>query len=66
MSLRLVQGFNLPSEARAAAIRDITGWCERGLLQHAVGAIFPLDQITKAHEAVEQRTVLGNVVLQID
>ena len=65
VNLRLVQGFNLPSEARAAAIRDITDWCERGLLQHAVGAIFPLDQITLAHEAVAQRTVLGNVVLRI-
>jgi NADPH2:quinone reductase len=65
VSLRLVQGFNLPAAARAAAIGDITGWCERRQLKHAVGAVFPLDQISLAHEAVEQRTVMGNVVVQI-
>ena len=66
VNLRLVQGFNLPATARAAAIRDITVWCELGRLQHAVGAVFPLHQIAQAHEAVEQRTVIGNVVVQID
>ena len=66
VNLRLVQGFNLPAAARAAAIRDITDWCELGRLQHAVGAVFRLHQIAQAHEAVEQRTVMGNVVLQID
>jgi NADPH:quinone reductase-like Zn-dependent oxidoreductase len=65
VNLRLVQGFNLPSAARNAAIRDITHWCERGQLQHAVGAVFNLEQIALAHEAVEQRTVMGNVVVKI-
>ena len=66
VNLRLVQGFNLPAAARNAAIRDITHWCERGQLQHAVGAIFNLEQIALAHEAVEQRTVMGNVIVQIN
>ncbi len=66
VNLRLVQGFNLPAAARAAAIRDITDWCERDLLKHAVGAVYPLHQTAQAHEAVEQRTVLGKVVVQID
>jgi NADPH:quinone reductase-like Zn-dependent oxidoreductase len=65
VNLRLVQGFNLPAAARAAAIRDITDWCERGRLQHAVGAVFNLEEIAQAHEAVEQRTAMGNVVVQI-
>ncbi len=66
VNLRLVQGFNLPAAARAAAIRDITRWCELGRLQHAIGAVFPLDQIARAHEAVEQRASTGNVVVQVD
>ncbi len=66
VNLRLVQGFNLPAGARAAAVQDITRWCELGQLQHAIGAVFPLVQIARAHEAVEQRSVTGNVVLRID
>ena len=66
VNLRLVQGFNLPREARDAAIRDISRWSEEGLLQHAIGAVFPLDQIAQAHESVERRRVIGNVVLRID
>lgn len=66
VNLRLVQGFNLPAAARAAAIQDITRWCELGRLQHAIGAVFPLARIAQAHEAVEQRSVTGNVVLRVD
>ena len=66
VNLRLVQGSNLPPGARAAAIRDLTRWCEAGLLRHAIGAVFALAQIAQAHQAVEQRSVIGNVVLRID
>ena len=66
VNLRLVQGFNLPPEARLAAIRDLAHWCATGRLQHAIGAVFPLAQIAQAHEAVEQRRVIGNVVVRID
>ena len=66
VNLRLVQGFNLPPDARAAAIHDLARWCEARLLRHAVGAIFSLAQIAQAHESVEQRRVIGNVVLRID
>ena len=66
VNLRLVQGFNLPPGARAAAIGDLARWCAAGQLQHAIGAVFPLTLIAQAHEAVEQRSVIGNVVLRID
>ena len=65
VNLRLVQGFNLPAAVRQAAQRDITRWCEAGLLQHAIGAVFPLAEIAQAHEVVELRRVIGNVVLRI-
>ncbi len=66
VTLRLVQGFNLPPDARSAAVRDIAQWSRAGRLQHAIGAVFELADIARAHEAVEQRTVIGNVVVQID
>ena len=66
VTLRLVQGFNLPSEARSAAVQDICRWSLAGHLQHAIGAVFDLADIARAHEAVEQRAVIGNVVVRID
>ena len=66
VNLRLVQGFNLPAEVRQAAQHDISRWCEAGLLQHAIGAVFPLGEIAQAHVVVEQRRVIGNVVLRVD
>ncbi|NDD24946.1 MAG: NADPH:quinone reductase, partial [Betaproteobacteria bacterium] len=36
----------------------------RGQLQHTIGARFTLDQIVKAHEAVEAGQ-LGNVVIDL-
>jgi len=66
VTLRLVQGFNLPPQARDAAAQDIVRWSRAGRLQHAIGAVFDLADIARAHEAVEQRAVIGNVVVRID
>ena len=66
VTVRLVQGFNLPPAARAAAIADIARWSEAGELVHAIGARFPLDAIAAAHETVERGAALGNVVVTID
>ena len=65
-TVRLVQGFNLPAPARAAAIGDIASWSEAGRLVHAVGARLPLAAIAEAHEAVERGAALGNVVVTLD
>lgn len=65
VSLRLVQGFNLPSAARAAAIADLNRWCAAGHIHHAIGAVYPLEQIAQAHLAVESGQVVGNVVLSL-
>ncbi len=65
VSLRLVQGFNLPAPARAAAQADIARWCDAGALQHTIAATYPLEQIALAHEAVESGQTIGNVVLRI-
>jgi NADPH2:quinone reductase len=65
VTVRLVQGYNVPAEARQAAFADITRWCEEGKLLHAVAARFPLDEIAAAHECVERGEALGNVVVDV-
>jgi NADPH2:quinone reductase len=55
--------YELPPEARARGIRDLTGWMQEGRLQHAIGATLPLDRTIEAHECVEQGKVIGNVVV---
>jgi NADPH2:quinone reductase len=65
VTLRLVQGYLLPPEAREAAFADITRFCEEGRLRHAVAARFSLDEIAAAHECVERGEALGNVVVDV-
>lgn len=60
-NLRLIQGYQLPPEARAAAIADIA----RLTLIHAIDQRFALTQIAAAHERVESGRAIGNVVVEI-
>ncbi len=57
--------YNLPAEARVAAVADLTALMAEGRLTHNVAARFPLTAIVQAHEAVEQGRTPGNVVLEI-
>ena len=66
VTVRLVQGFNLPEAARRAAIDDITRWSASGRVRHAVAARFPLADIALAHEALEQGRAIGNIVVEIE
>jgi NADPH2:quinone reductase len=36
-----------------------------GKIGHAIGRVFSLDKVVEAHEAVENGSVIGNVVLEI-
>ena len=65
-NLRLVQGYNLPAAARAAAIADIGRWSAEGKLTHAIARRFPLSETAAAHEFLESGTAIGNVVVEID
>lgn len=65
-NLRLVQGYNLPAAARAAAIADIGRWSADGALTHAIARRFPLAQTAAAHAFLETGTAIGNVVVDID
>jgi len=64
-NIRLVQGFNLPADARAAGHAAIAELADTGDLSVAVGARFPLERIAEAHSAVEAGSVVGNVVVEI-
>ncbi|MFZ4530711.1 MAG: NADPH:quinone reductase [Alsobacter sp.] len=64
LNIRIVQGYCLPDDARAAAIADITAALEEGWLRHSIGAVFPLDRIIEAHEAAESGNA-GKVLLAL-
>ena len=47
------------------AVGDLDRWSQEGRLRNAIGAVFDLADIARAHEAVEQHQVIGNVVIRI-
>lgn len=57
--------YELADEPRRAAEAHLTRLLEADVLQHAIGATYPLAQIVEAQEAVEQRRHLGNVVVTL-
>ncbi|PWS37584.1 NADPH:quinone reductase [Falsiroseomonas bella] len=62
-AIRFFIVYELSAEARAQGLAQLDAWLEAGLLQHAIGAVLPLDRIAEAHELVERGAVMGNVVL---
>ncbi len=63
VTLRHVLVFQVPEEAKSAAIRDVSRWLDAGVLSHQLGPSFPLDRIAAAHEAVEAGAV-GKVIVE--
>jgi NADPH2:quinone reductase len=59
--IRMVSVFAMPV---AEAIADITRHLEAGALTHPVAATYALDDIAKAHEAVERGGHVGRVLLR--
>lgn len=57
--------YNLSPADRAAAVRQLHAWLQAGALQHTIALRLPLEQIAKAHEAVEAGRLIGNVMLRI-
>ncbi len=65
ITVKFMLVYELTADARTRAIEDITRMMEAGRLMHNVAATFPLADIVKAHEAVEQGKAIGNVVMEI-
>jgi NADPH2:quinone reductase len=55
--------YELTADERARAVADITRMLEANALINNVAASFPLADIVKAHETVEQGKAVGNVVM---
>ena len=65
LSLAFFIVYNLPAAARQHAQTTLDGFLRRDALRHNIALRVPLAQIVRAHEAVEQGAVAGNVVVQI-
>ncbi|MDF2765090.1 MAG: NADPH:quinone reductase [Rhodospirillales bacterium] len=65
VTLRLVLVYILAPEARRRSIANLTAALAAGALTHPMAGRFPLDQIARAHEAVEAGNKLGQVLVSI-
>ena len=65
VTLRLVLVYILSPEARARSIANLTRALEAGALTHPVAGRFSLEEIARAHEAVEAGDKLGQVLVTI-
>lgn len=66
VTLRFIYVYELDDAERAADLQEIERLLCSGRLVHTVALRLPLDQVARAHDAVEQGRVVGNVVLDID
>jgi len=66
VTLRLVLVYIMTAEARRRAIANLTAALEAGALTHPIAGRYALNDIARAHEAVEAGNKLGQVLLTID
>ena len=65
LTLKVFVVYELTPQERIAAIADLTKMLKDNALRHTIGEHFTLDRIALAHEAVEEGTLIGNVVIDI-
>ena len=65
LNLRFFIVYHLPPADRQRCEAALTGWLQRGALQHNIAQRLPLAQIVEAHDAVAQGRVAGNLVVAI-
>jgi NADPH2:quinone reductase len=63
---RFFMVYQLSDENRQRATVLLSEWLRSGLLQHNIGARFPLDRIAAAHSMVESGKAVGNVLISVD
>src|SRR6266540_4365235 len=63
VTLRLLGSDDFPAEAKAQAARDLTEAAAAGALRVPVAAVYPLEDIAAAHEAVEAGSPTGRILL---
>ncbi len=65
LTLRTILVYILTAQARAETLSGLNKMLADGVLSHAIGATFPLEQTAKAHELVESADKFGTVVIEI-
>jgi NADPH2:quinone reductase len=65
ITVRMVLVYILPEAARRQSIQDINQALVQSALVHAISETYPLDQVVAAHQAVENATAIGNVVVTV-
>lgn len=65
IALKFIFVYELSAPERAAALSEIARLLEADRLIHNVALALPLAEIVKAHEAVEQGSAMGNVVISV-
>ncbi len=66
LTVRLVLVYEMPEGAKQQAVADIAAWVKAGRLRHRVARVFPLAEIARAHELIEQGGARGCVVVSTD
>jgi NADPH2:quinone reductase len=66
ITLRLTLVYIIPIAAREQGIADVNTALEAGALRPIIAAQFPLQETALAHQAVESRQMIGNVVVKVD
>jgi NADPH:quinone reductase len=57
--------YEIPAQDRESGLRELDTLLRDNALQHTIGLRLPLSEIARAHDIVEQGSVMGNVVLDI-
>ena len=63
ITLRLVIVYAMPEQAKRDAINDITYMLELDRFDNRLAASYPLEDIVKAHETIENGNIYGTVVV---
>lgn len=66
ITVRMVIVYAMPEAAKQHAVADIDKALSANALQHRIAHTFPLEDIARSNEIIEQGTIRGAVVLTID
>jgi NADPH2:quinone reductase len=65
ITLKFFLIYEISDEDRRAALAELDALLQGGRLRHTIGLRLPLAQVARAHDLIEQSSVVGNVVLDI-
>lgn len=65
VTLRLLGSDDFPAEARRRAVEDLTVTATTGAVAVRIAAVYPLERIATAHEAVDKGRSGGRVLLAL-